>query len=155
MHACMEAHGMRISPAASPLHTCLHVQCAFSPVDGSIVSVVGHGIFKMFKLIDGSLKLLNVALGKRDHTSIISQQWISVEGPGGGGDSKERLLLGTSDGEIVMLEVWQGWRGLEKRGGEGRGGEGRGVIAVVAEGDSEGRAFDIKNIVVQGTCQSL
>ncbi len=55
----------------------------------------------MFKVIDGSLKLLNVALGKRDPATIVSQQWV----PSDPGDSKERLLLGTSDGEVVMLEV--------------------------------------------------
>ena len=49
-------------------------------MDGSIVSVVGQGIFKMFKLIDGSLKLLNVALGKRDPASITCQTWITGNG---------------------------------------------------------------------------
>lgn len=47
------------------------------------------------------MKLLNVALGKRDPASIISQQWI----PSDPAENKERLLLGTSDGEVVMLEV--------------------------------------------------
>eukprot|EP00798_Chlamydomonas_sp_ICE-L_P031287 gene31290-6433_t len=78
------------------------LNCAFSPGDSSIVSVVGQGIFKMFKLLDGAFKLLNVALGKRDAHSIVSQQWVSQGGDSG--EAKERLLLGTSDGEIIMLE---------------------------------------------------
>ena len=55
----------------------------------------------MFKLVDGTMKLLNVALGKRDPASVISQQWV----PSDPAENKERLLLGTSDGEVVMLEV--------------------------------------------------
>ena len=62
---------------------------------------MGQGIFKMFKLIDGSLKLLNVALGKRDPGSVVSQQWV----PSDPSENKERLLLGTIDGEVIMMEV--------------------------------------------------
>ena len=58
----------------------------------------------MFKLVDGSMKPLNVALGKRDPTCIVSQQWV----PSDPSDSKERLLLGTNDGEIIMMEVREG-----------------------------------------------
>jgi hypothetical protein len=65
---------------------------------------MGQGIFKMFKLVDGSMKPLNVALGKRDPTCIVSQQWV----PSDPSDSKERLLLGTNDGEIIMMEVREG-----------------------------------------------
>ena len=54
----------------------------------------------MFKLVDGSLKPLNVALGKRDPSCVMSQQWV----PSDPSDSKERLLLGTNDGEIIMME---------------------------------------------------
>jgi hypothetical protein len=77
------------------------LQCSFSPGDGSIISVMGQGIFKMFKLVDGSLKLLNVALGKRDPSSVVSQQWV----PSDPSENKERLLLGTVDGEVIMMEV--------------------------------------------------
>ncbi|KAG1658747.1 hypothetical protein FOA52_000860 [Chlamydomonas sp. UWO 241] len=79
----------------APVHS-----CAFAPGDGSVASVVGTGIFKMFKASEGSLKLLNVALGKRDPATILSQCWV----PSDGSDAKERLLLGTTDGEVVMLE---------------------------------------------------
>jgi hypothetical protein len=64
----------------------------------------------MFKLIDGTMKLLNVALGKRDPGSIVSQQWVH----GDPAETKERLLLGTSDGEVVMLEVSMTCTGIEK-----------------------------------------
>lgn len=79
----------------SPVHS-----CAFSPVDGSVVSVLGQGIFKVFRLVEGTLKLLTAALGKRDPSSIVCQTWV----PPDPSDNKERLLLGTTDGEIVMLE---------------------------------------------------
>jgi hypothetical protein len=66
-----------------------------------MVSVIGQGIFKMFKLVDGSLKLLNIALGKRDPASVVSQCWV----PSDPSENKERLLLGTMDGEVIMMEV--------------------------------------------------
>ena len=62
---------------------------------------MGLGIFKMFKLIDGSFKPLNVALGKRDPACVVSQQWV----PSDPSDNKERLLLGTNDGEVIIMEV--------------------------------------------------
>ena len=86
-------------------------QCAFSPADGSVISVLGQGIFKVFKLIDGTLKLLTAALGKRDPASIVCQQWIP---PDPSENNKERLLLGTTDGEIVMLEVGGIGKGLPR-----------------------------------------
>lgn len=62
---------------------------------------MGQGIFKMFKLVDGSFKPLNVALGKRDPACVMSQQWV----PSDPSDNKERLLLGTNDGEVIIMEV--------------------------------------------------
>ena len=76
------------------------LQCAFSPSDGTVISILGQGIFKVFKLVEGTLKLLTAALGKRDPSSIICQQWV----PPDPADNKERLLLGTSDGDVVMME---------------------------------------------------
>ena len=71
-----------------------------------MVSVMGQGIFKMFKLVDGSLKPLNVALGKRDPGSVVSHQWV----PSDPTENKERLLLGTVDGEVIMMEVSTGFQ---------------------------------------------
>ncbi|GFH16945.1 uncharacterized protein HaLaN_13468, partial [Haematococcus lacustris] len=68
--------------------------------EGSLVSVVGHNIFKVFKYSDGAMKALNPALGKRDPGSITCQLWVL----GDVSDPKERLLLGTMDGEVLMLE---------------------------------------------------
>ncbi|KAL6752180.1 WD repeat domain 65-like protein [Haematococcus lacustris] len=80
---------------SSPLHN-----CAMSTGEGSLVSVVGHNIFKVFKYSDGAMKALNPALGKRDPGSITCQLWVL----GDVSDPKERLLLGTMDGEVLMLE---------------------------------------------------
>mmetsp|Transcript_36831 Transcript_36831/g.108610 ORF Transcript_36831/g.108610 Transcript_36831/m.108610 type:complete len:1386 (-) Transcript_36831:299-4456(-) len=88
-----------VTKATNQQQAAVH-SCAFSPGDSSVVSVVGSGIFKMFKAAEGSLKLLNVALGKRDPATITSQCWV----PSDGSDAKERLLLGTADGEVMLLE---------------------------------------------------
>ena len=42
--------------------------------------------------------------GKRDPGSITAQTWAQ----GDAGDPKERLLVGTSDGEVILLEVSKG-----------------------------------------------
>lgn len=55
----------------------------------------------LHRYLDGTLKALNPTLGKRDPNSIISQQWV----PNDGTDSRERLLAGTTDGEVLVMEV--------------------------------------------------
>ncbi len=53
------------------------------------------------RYLDGTLKALNPTLGKRDPNSIICQQWVV----GDGTDVRERLLAGTIDGEVLVMEV--------------------------------------------------
>lgn len=79
---------------------------AFSPGEGQLASVVGLGIFRLFKLGDGGIKQLSFSLGRRDPNSVICQGWLPDAGVG---ENKERLLLGMADGEVLMIE------GLEVR----------------------------------------
>lgn len=79
---------------------------AFSPGEGQLVSVVGQGIFRLFKLGDGGIKQLSFSLGRRDPQAVVCQGWLPDAGVG---ENKERLLLGLADGEILMVE------GLEVR----------------------------------------
>ncbi len=65
---------------------------------------MGQSIFKVYKYLDGSLKALSPALGKRDPASIASQCWV----PSDPADNRERLLVGTNDGEVLLLEVRRG-----------------------------------------------
>lgn len=52
-----------VAPAAAPP---LPLQCAFSPGDSALVSVIGQGIFKLFRNADAGLKAVNPVMGKRD-----------------------------------------------------------------------------------------
>jgi hypothetical protein len=85
--------------------------------------VVGQGIFKVFKYLDGTFKALSPALGKRDPGSVVAQAWVP---PDSSSEGRERLLVGTSDGEVLLLEVrWWGAYGgcLDRRMGHGWEGQ--------------------------------
>eukprot|EP00198_Chlamydomonas_reinhardtii_P011942 XP_001701279.1 flagellar associated protein [Chlamydomonas reinhardtii] len=76
--------------------------CAFSPGDSALVSVIGQGIFKLFRNADAGLKAVNPVMGKRDPGLASCQCW--VPDPPGSNEQRERLLLGMSDGEVLLLE---------------------------------------------------
>uniref|UniRef100_A0A061RT72 Wd repeat-containing protein 65-like n=2 Tax=Tetraselmis sp. GSL018 TaxID=582737 RepID=A0A061RT72_9CHLO len=82
------------NPTNSPVY-----QCLFNPADLGLVSVVGHGIFKVFKTTDSNLKLLPNALSKRDAQNYTCHAWM----PEGSGE-KERVVVGTDTGELLVVE---------------------------------------------------
>jgi hypothetical protein len=63
------------------------------------VSVVGQGIFKIFKTADSNLKLMPNSLAKRDSQNYTCQAWM----PEATGE-KERLVVGTDTGEILVVD---------------------------------------------------
>ncbi|KAK9830297.1 hypothetical protein WJX72_010857 [[Myrmecia] bisecta] len=75
-------------------------QVLFSPTtagDGGVVSVIGNGIFKCFKLVENNMKLLQGALAKREPQNYTAHSWI-MDG------DHERIILGTDSGEILIIE---------------------------------------------------
>lgn len=76
-------------------HASAHVlQCLFSPNDPTLLSLIGQGIFRLFKIVDSTLKQLSNTLPKRDTASFTVHAWIS--------DEKESLIVGTDTGEILV-----------------------------------------------------
>lgn len=82
-----------------------------------VVTVVGSGIFRSFKIVDGNMKAQANALAKRDPQNYTCQTW-AADG------EKERLLVGTDTGEVLVIE-----------GGELKGsiavGDGQAVESIV------------------------
>lgn len=76
-------------------------QCSFSPGDGCLISVVGQGILKLFKIIDSSMKQQPLSLTRREVPNFTCQAWLTDSNSERGG---ERQLLGTADGEVLLVE---------------------------------------------------
>lgn len=95
-----------------------------SPGESSTITVVGTGVLKMFKVADQIIKPLPLNANRRDTLSFTCQTWLplsaSTEGSSGnaaGSDQKgaagavaaavdrERQLMGTVDGEVLLFEV--------------------------------------------------
>jgi hypothetical protein len=94
------------------------------------VAVVGTGVLKMFKIADQSLKPLPLNANRRDSLSFTCQTWVPLAdraGDAAGAAStaadtgkgsaaaaaassveKERQLMGTLDGEVLLFEVSSG-----------------------------------------------
>jgi WD40 repeat protein/ElaB/YqjD/DUF883 family membrane-anchored ribosome-binding protein len=64
-----------------------------NPVDNTQMSVVGHGIFKVFRYSEGALKLC--ALPKVDQKNLLTHCWTP----------DERLICGTDEGKILMFDA--------------------------------------------------
>ena len=77
------------------------MQCLFNPgaagEGNGIISVIGSGIFKCFKTAENSLKLLTSALAKKEPKNYMEQVWL----PEG---ERERMVLGTDTGELLVIE---------------------------------------------------
>jgi hypothetical protein len=102
-------------------------QATVSPGEGALVAVVGTGVLKMFKIADQTLKPLPLNTNRRDTLSFTCQTWVPLTDKGGdgsgaataagdagkgaaaggaaGGADRERQLMGTVDGEILLFEV--------------------------------------------------
>ncbi|GBF89931.1 cilia- and flagella-associated protein [Raphidocelis subcapitata] len=97
-------------------------KCALSPGDGGLATALGPGVLRIFRVSESGLKALPLGNAKRESLPFTSQAWLPVGGGAGGGAAgggesgggagadvggardKERQLLGTSDGEILLLE---------------------------------------------------
>lgn len=75
------------------------IQCLFNPADLGLVSVVGQGIFKVFRTGDSNLKLLPNALAKRDAQNYTCHAWMPE-----GSAEKERIVIGTDSGEMLVVD---------------------------------------------------
>lgn len=71
-------------------------QCAFNPFDNNVVSCVGHNIFKLYRIVDGLLKVQPSVLGKREPQNFTCHAWLP--------DEKENILVGTDSGELILVE---------------------------------------------------
>lgn len=103
------------------LQSCvLPTQASISPGDSGLVTVVGTGILRMFKLAEQTLKPLPLNANRRDMLTFTCQAWVPLgdkggdgansgaagdASKGGAGSDRERQLLGTVDGEILLFEV--------------------------------------------------
>ncbi|KAJ3302044.1 Cilia- and flagella-associated protein 57 [Kappamyces sp. JEL0829] len=67
-------------------------QCLINPADSSQVSVVGNGIFKVFRFSEGVLKQL--AGPKLDQKNILTHCWTA----------DEKIVCGTEDGKVLVFE---------------------------------------------------
>lgn len=84
-----------------------------------MVTVVGTGVLKVFKIAEQTLKPLPLNANRRDTLSFTCQAWVPLSDKGGDGSAaagdaakgaaagsdRERQLLGTVDGEILLFEV--------------------------------------------------
>jgi hypothetical protein len=106
---------------------CACLQASVSPGDGGLVTVIGTGVLKMFKIADTALKPLPLNANRRDTLSFTCQAWLplldraadsSMMAAGtvdtgkpatgtaaGSGVERERQLMGTADGEVLLFEV--------------------------------------------------
>lgn len=107
------------------VYLCHVLQATLSPGESGMITVVGTGVLKMFKIADQILKPLPLAANRRDTLSFTCQTWLppaSAAEAGGGATTgsadakgaaaaalassdRERQLLGTVDGEILLFEV--------------------------------------------------
>lgn len=87
------------------------------------MTVIGTGVLKVFKLAEQALKPMPLNANRRDTLSFTCQAWVPLsdkgaDGPGTGSSSdgskgaaggssgdRERQLLGTVDGEVLLFEV--------------------------------------------------
>jgi hypothetical protein len=94
----------------------LFLQASVSPGESGLVTVVGTGILKVFRLSEQTLKQQPLNANRRDTLSFTCQAWVPLGDKGAdaaaGSDAakaaagdRERQLLGTLDGEILLFEV--------------------------------------------------
>eukprot|EP00033_Pygsuia_biforma_P003159 GCRY01003467.1.p1 GENE.GCRY01003467.1~~GCRY01003467.1.p1 ORF type:complete len:1179 (+),score=364.32 GCRY01003467.1:161-3697(+) len=68
-------------------------QALFNPQDNAVVSVVGNGIYKLFRYADGVLRQLSGTLVKPLH--YLAHSWLT----------DERVVAGTEEGELILFEM--------------------------------------------------
>jgi hypothetical protein len=108
-------------------------QASISPGESGLVTVIGTGVLRVFKLAEQTLKPMPLNTNRRDTLSFTCQAWVGAGDAAGGGAAagdagkggtssggssggdRDRQLLGTADGEILVFEV-------RRQGQWGRGG---------------------------------
>ena len=74
-------------------HACLRVvQVCFSVTENTHMSVVGDGVFKMYRYLDGSLR--QFAMQKADFPHFVSHAWLT----------NDLLLAGTIHGRLIVMD---------------------------------------------------
>ena len=73
-------------------------QASFCPLDPTLISVCGDGIFKTFRISDSGIKQLPSALAKREAQNYLSFAWLSDE------SQKDRVVVATDSGELFICE---------------------------------------------------
>ncbi|KAJ3319152.1 Cilia- and flagella-associated protein 57 [Boothiomyces sp. JEL0866] len=68
-------------------------QCLMNPTDNTLMSVIGNGIFKIFRYAENALKL--VASPKIEQRNILTHCWLP----------DERIGCGTEDGKLMIFEM--------------------------------------------------
>ena len=70
-------------------------QCSFSTSDSSTVCISGDGLFRIFRFTDSLFKQITGSVSaKRDPQNYKCHEWLS----------DERLVIGTSGGEILVMD---------------------------------------------------
>ena len=72
-------------------------QVVFNPLEPSVLSVVGQGIFKMFRLAENNLKVMATSLGKRELAKYTCHAWLPDE-------RGERCVVASDKGEMLLVE---------------------------------------------------
>ncbi|XP_044157486.1 cilia- and flagella-associated protein 57 [Bufo gargarizans] len=67
-------------------------QVSFNPHDNSQICVTGHGVFKIFRYVDGNLKQTNFQ--KVEAQNFLSHAWLS----------EDRVICGTDTGKLFLWE---------------------------------------------------
>ena len=72
-------------------------QVLFNPQEPSIISAVGQGLFRMFRLADSNLKVMSSSLGKRELANYTCHAWLADE-------RGERCVVASDQGEMLLME---------------------------------------------------
>ena len=69
-------------------------KCSFNPFDPNVFCVTGHALFKGYRIVDGHLKSMPNLLSKVEAEDFTCHLWLE----------EERLVLGTSNGKMVLFQ---------------------------------------------------
>eukprot|EP01031_Cornospumella_fuschlensis_P041418 gene41418-50536_t len=75
----------------NPVH-----QISFCPWDNAVILVIGKGILRLFRFVEGQLRPLTITV-RRDVANFLSHCWLP----------DETLVIGTENGEILMIENFE------------------------------------------------
>ncbi|CEM35943.1 unnamed protein product [Vitrella brassicaformis CCMP3155] len=82
------------SVKASNAHGAPLYECSVNPTDSTLAVVIGEGVFRSFRLQDGTLKPLPHPLSKKEPQPYTCHTWLS----------DDRLVVGTENGELLLFD---------------------------------------------------